>query len=176
MRLSSRILALASALLCCAALSGTARGFVYDSSSAGAGVLSAGVGIVEAEPELRGQAMAKSALEYLDYPYVWAASDPGRGFDCSGLIYYVMQLCGYKTPWRTAADMRAHYGEQVERGELLPGDLVFFHSSSEWVGHVGIYIGDGQFVHASSGSRKVIVSSLSESYYDRNYVGANRIT
>lgn len=121
-----------------------------------------------------GEAMAELAMEYLDVPYVYACSDPERGFDCSGFIYYLASRFGLAT-WRTAADIYKNDGAEVERGELETGDLVFFHSNTERVGHVGMYIGEGFFIHASSGGGKVVISSLENDYYDRNYVGAKRL-
>lgn len=119
-----------------------------------------------------GQLIVDTAMKYLDTPYVWAGTSP-NGFDCSGLVYYVYKECGYSIN-RTAASIYEN-GEYVEKENLLPGDAICFSSSSNSIGHVGIYIGDGQFIHASSSSGRVIVSELSGDYYTRNYVGSRRI-
>lgn len=95
------------------------------------------------------------------------------GFDCSGFVSYVFKNFGY-TVNRTAASMYTN-GVAVDKSELQIGDAVFFASSSESIGHVGIYIGDGEFIHSSSGCGYVTISGLDESYYFRMYVGARRI-
>lgn len=119
-----------------------------------------------------GQKIVDAAMKYIDVPYVWGGTS-SRGFDCSGLVYYVYKECGY-TINRTAASIYTN-GTYVEKDKLQPGDAICFSSYSQSIGHVGIYIGDGQFIHASSGSGKVIISGLDESYYTRRYVGARRI-
>ena len=98
-----------------------------------------------------------------------AGSSPS-GFDCSGFVSYVFKNFGY-TVNRTAASMYTN-GVAVDKSELQIGDAVFFASSSESIGHVGIYIGDGEFIHSSSGCGYVTISGLDESYYSRMYVGA----
>lgn len=103
------------------------------------------------------------AKEYLGTPYVYGGSSPS-GFDCSGFVYYVFRQCGYSVT-RTAGTQNRD-GRQVSRSELQPGDIIIFYNSAmtDVAGHSGIYIGDGQFIHASSGQGKVIISDLSSSY------------
>lgn len=118
-----------------------------------------------------GQEVANYALNFLGTPYVWGGTTPS-GFDCSGFTKYVYQQFGY-TLNRTAAQ-QLNNGYSVS--SLEPGDLVFFnntYSTSAAASHVGIYIGDNQFVHSASGGVKV--TSLSDSYYASRYIGARRI-
>lgn len=106
--------------------------------------------------------------------YQWGGETPEEGFDCSGLMYYSFLGSGVSMN-RTAATQYSQ-GKSVARDELLRGDLVFFASPTGWnISHVGLYLGDGQFLHASSGAGKVIVSSLSSRYYDTYYYGARRL-
>lgn len=119
-----------------------------------------------------GEQIVALAEQFLGTPYVWAGSSPS-GFDCSGFVSYVFKNFGY-TVNRTAASMYSN-GVAVDKSELQIGDAVFFASSSESIGHVGIYIGDGEFIHSSSGCGYVTISGLDESYYSRMYVGARRI-
>ncbi len=120
-----------------------------------------------------GQVIVNTAMKYLGVPYLWGGTS-SSGFDCSGLVYYVYKECGYSIN-RTAASIYQN-GTFVEKANLKVGDAVCFTTnSSASIGHVGIYIGNGQFIHSSSGSGKVIISDLSSSYYITNYVGARRI-
>jgi cell wall-associated NlpC family hydrolase len=108
------------------------------------------------------------ALSQLGTPYVWAGSAPG-GFDCSGLVMWAYSQVGVALPHSTYAQWG--YGVSVSRDQLEPGDLVFF----DGLGHVGIYIGGGQFVHAPHTGDVVKISSLDESWYASTFVGARRI-
>ncbi|MEC0372177.1 C40 family peptidase [Paenibacillus chibensis] len=95
-----------------------------------------------------------------------------NGFDCSGFTMYVYKHLGISLPHQSGSQFSM--GSSVSRSDLRAGDLVFFNTSGSGVSHVGIYVGDGKFAHAST-SRGVVVSSLSESYYVNRYVGAKRI-
>lgn len=121
-----------------------------------------------------GSQIAQYALQYVGSPYVYGGSSPS-GFDCSGFTTYVMKHFGYSVN-RTASGQMDN-GTAVDRSQLQPGDLVFFNSgnSSKRATHVGIYTGNGQFVHASTSTTGVIVSDLNSSYYSRTYVGARRL-
>lgn len=95
-----------------------------------------------------------------------------NGFDCSGFTMYVFKHLGINLPHQSGSQFSM--GTSVSKGDLRAGDLVFFNTSGSGVSHVGIYVGDGKFAHAST-SRGVVVSSLSESYYVNRYVGAKRV-
>jgi cell wall-associated NlpC family hydrolase len=112
--------------------------------------------------------VAGVALSQLGQPYVWAGSEPG-GFDCSGLVVWAYAQVGVSLPHSSYA--LYGYGVPVSRDQLAPGDLVFF----DGLGHVGIYIGGGQFVHAPHSGDVVKISSLDEAWYAATYVGARRI-
>ena len=108
------------------------------------------------------------AMQSLGTPYVWGGAAPG-GFDCSGLVMFVFAQVGVSLP-HLAAD-QYNYGVPVSKDQLEPGDLVFF----DGLGHVGIYIGNGEFIHAPHTGDVVKISSLSDSWYAATYVGARRI-
>jgi len=111
---------------------------------------------------------ADAALGQLGTPYVWAGSQPG-GFDCSGLVMWAFGQVGVALPHSSYAQYG--YGVPVSRDQLQPGDLVFF----DGLGHVGIYIGGDQFVHAPHTGDVVKISSLDEAWYASTFVGARRI-
>ena len=110
---------------------------------------------------------ASIALEYLGIPYQWGGASPTTGFDCSGLVMYVYAQLGVQLPHQAAAQYG--YGVPVPRDQLLPGDLVFFDDLS----HVGIYIGDGEFVHAPQTGDVVKIATLAQ--FGTRYVGARRL-
>lgn len=126
-----------------------------------------------------GQKVVAEALSHLGTPYAWGGASP-KGFDCSGFTMYVYSCFGYNLPHSATSQWNSS-GVKVERSDLQPGDLVLFcdpsRSNGKACSHVGIYIGDDKFVHASSGSsgKYVRISSLNENYYNRYYKGAKRI-
>ena len=110
------------------------------------------------------------AMQYLGVPYVWGGASPSTGFDCSGFIMYVFAQIGVYLPHHAASQYG--YGVPVSsQDQLAAGDLVFF----DGLGHAGIYIGGGQFIHAPHTGDVVKISSLYEDWYASTYVGARRI-
>ena len=121
-----------------------------------------------------GSDIVSFAQQYLGVPYVYGGTS-GSGFDCSGFTMYVFSHFGISLAH--GATPQLNNGYAVSMSDLQPGDLVFFfgtYNTSSAASHVGIYVGGGQFIHASS-SRGVIISSLSESYYANRYLGARRV-
>ena len=109
------------------------------------------------------------ARSLLGVRYVWGGASPRSGFDCSGFVRYVYGHFGVRLAHSSFAQFTS--GFRVNRGALKPGDLVFFHG----LGHVGIYIGNDEFVHASSRKRGVRVDSLNTPYYNKRFVKAVRL-
>lgn len=123
-----------------------------------------------------GQKAADMAEEYVGYNYVYGGKSPSTGFDCSGLVYYVYSQFGY-TLNPGATNQWRSLSVSVEKDDLQPGDLVFFSNdgTESSIFHVGIYIGDGQFVHAANATKGVIITKLSNTYYAKRYLGAKRV-
>ncbi len=110
------------------------------------------------------------ANQFLGVPYSWAGSSPS-GFDCSGFVYYVFGQNGISLP--RMADQQFNTGVPVS--QLQPGDLVFYSTYAPGPSHAGIYTGNNKFIHASSGTGCVTLTSLSEPYYQARYLGARRV-
>lgn len=122
----------------------------------------------------RVQVLLQKALALLGTPYRWGGTSPDGGFDCSGMVGYVFRSAlGIELP-RVARAM-AKDGEKVERSSLAAGDLVFFSRRGKRVDHVGIYVGEGRFVHAPRTGKDVEVSSLTEGYWSRKFMQARRV-
>lgn len=116
--------------------------------------------------------VVQAALGLRGTPYRNGGSDPD-GFDCSGFTQYVFAQVGLRLPRDTREQFDA--GEPVEAAEVRPGDLIFFHTTSRHVSHVGIALGDGRFVHAPSERGVVRVESLQLPYWSRRFVGIRRL-
>ena len=112
--------------------------------------------------------IVSTALKYVGAPYRRGGSSPA-GFDCSGLVMFVYRQVGVSLPHN--AEQQYRLGSPVARDRLQPGDIVFFDD----LGHSGIYIGRGRFVHATKPGDVVKVSDLDERWYRRRWVGARRI-
>jgi cell wall-associated NlpC family hydrolase len=127
-----------------------------------------------AEASGRMQTVLKRALALLGTPYRWGGSST-EGFDCSGLVGYVFRSAlGIELP-RVSRQMAAS-GEKIERDALTAGDLVFFSRRGHRVDHVGIYLGNGRFVHAPRTGKDVMVSSLTDGYWSRKFMQARRVS
>ena len=113
------------------------------------------------------------AKTYLGIRYDGGGASPS-GFDCSGLVYYVLKQVGY-SPYRTPVDQYKH-GTYVAKSDLKEGDIVFFAGTgASGISHVGIYAGNGQFIHAPNSRSTVSYSSLTSGYWSNHYYGARRI-
>ena len=120
-----------------------------------------------------GSGIAATVKNYIGCSYSYGSCGP-YAFDCSGLTSYVYKQYGYKLPRRSVEQSRT--GVFVDKNQLVAGDLVFFSNRGDRVvNHVGIYVGNGNFVHASTSGRGVVLDSLAENYYVRNYITARRV-
>ena len=120
-----------------------------------------------------GDQIVAKAKTCLGVPYVWNGTSM-KGFDCSGLVSYVLKSLGY-SPNRSSVD-QYKMGSYVSKSNLKPGDLVFFAGTyKSGISHVGIYIGNGQFIHSPHSGEVVKISDLNSSYYKAHYYGARRI-
>ena len=121
-----------------------------------------------------GDAIAGFAMQFLGYPYVWAGNTPA-GFDCSGFTQYVvLNTVGIDIGHGTGGQLA--YGAPVAWGEWQPGDLIYFAGTyGSGISHAGIYIGDGQMIHAENPSTGVTISSVYSDYYAGHYYGAIRV-
>jgi cell wall-associated NlpC family hydrolase len=139
-------------------------------------LIEAGVARTAADTDGHGrvQALLRRAMGLLGTPYRWGGTSPDSGFDCSGLVGYVFRTAlGIELP-RVSREMASN-GEKVERAALVAGDLVFFGRRGKRVDHVGIYVGDGQFVHAPRSGRDVTVSRLDTGYWAGKFLQARRV-
>jgi len=120
-----------------------------------------------------GDQIVALAQNYLGYPYVYGAAGPSS-FDCSGFTRYIYSQFGYSLAHGATAQLS--YGYYVDSSDLQPGDLVFFrHGVSTGASHVGIYIGNGEFIHASTASTGVRIDSLYSSYYSSCFIGGRHV-
>ncbi len=122
----------------------------------------------------RGQYLARTALSFRGRPYRWGGTSSRTGFDCSGLVQAVCAKWGILLP--RVAHGQYRMGQSVKKSDLQPGDLVFFKDTyKRGLSHVGIFIGEGRFVHAASAHLGVMVSRLDSGYHLHHWAGARRL-
>lgn len=119
-----------------------------------------------------GERAAAHAQKFIGTRYQYGGDRPSRGFDCSGLIQYSYKLAGLKVPRNTKRQFRST--RRVASNKLRRGDLLFFHQQGKRFSHVGIYIGNGRFVHAPSTGKRVKISTLKNRYWRRHLASARR--
>ncbi|HZP92508.1 MAG TPA: C40 family peptidase [Burkholderiales bacterium] len=118
-----------------------------------------------------GSEAAEYALDMVGHPYKFGGHTPA-GFDCSGLVHYSYKRAGLVVPRDTQAQRNMSY--EIRASELQPGDLLFFNEEGRKASHVGIYLGEGRFVHAPSTGGRVRVDNLRQDYWRRHFVYARR--
>ncbi len=126
---------------------------------------------VPASSDVR-HSIAELALSMVGVPYRYGGADPSEGFDCSGLVYYAYSSKGQAVPRTSQAQFDA--ARRISLAEAAEGDLLFFRDQKK-LSHVGIFLGDGRFVHAPSSGKTVSIASVDSPYYQRNLVGVGRL-
>lgn len=116
--------------------------------------------------------LVRKALEFKGLRYMYGGANLSSGVDCSGFTMKIYEKFGINLPHSSSA--QSGMGKSVSRDALLPGDLIFFNCTGSHIDHVGIYIGNGQVIHASTSLRRIQVDSLSSDYFNRHYVSARR--
>lgn len=133
------------------------------------------IGDVGDKVEAKASELVTNAMTFLGVPYKRGGSSMDTGFDCSGFVRAMYeQTAGLVLP--RSAVQQAASAEKIDRSELQPGDLVFFNTMRRAFSHVGIYIGNGEFIHAPKPGAQVRVESLSLAYWARRFDGARRVS
>ena len=123
----------------------------------------------------RASDLVVNAMGFLGVPYKRGGSSAETGFDCSGFVRAIyQQTVGLVLPRR--ADQQAASTQVIDKKELQPGDLVFFNTMRRTFSHVGIYVGDGKFIHSPRSGSEVRVEDMRQSYWQRRFDGARRVT
>jgi len=129
----------------------------------------------DAPPSPQGNELALAAMNFLDRPYQMGGQSLETGFDCSGFTRYLFgHTLGIELPRSVQEQAQASVLRPVARDALQPGDLVFFNTQQRTFSHVGIYLGDGRFIHAPRTGAQIRAESLAASYWSRRYTGARR--
>ena len=138
------------------------------------GTEAGGAPAATATPAFRANDVLMRAISLVGTPYVWGGNTPESGFDCSGLVNYVFRdMLDLRLP-RTSRELSALSAPEVGATALSTGDLVFFASDGQ-VTHVGIYVGDGRFIHAPRTGGTVRMERLDGRYWQARYAGARRV-
>jgi len=136
--------------------------------------LIARIGDVGGKVEAKASELVLNAMTFLGVPYKRGGTSSDTGFDCSGFVRAIYeQTAGLLLPRK--ASEQAATSQKIDRADLQPGDLVFFNTMRRAFSHVGIYIGDGKFIHAPKPGAEVRVESLSLAYWARRFDGARRV-
>lgn len=115
-----------------------------------------------------------NAVSLIGIPYRYGGTSPATGMDCSGFLNYIFKQSLKISLPRTAAEI-AKVGSAISRTELKPGDLVLFNTTGRANSHIGLYMGNDQFIHAPRTGRNIGIDSLNNSYWKKHYTGARRI-
>ncbi|TFF41286.1 C40 family peptidase [Pseudomonas sp. RIT623] len=134
----------------------------------------AGLQAVAMSPKQSSEVLSR-AVNVLGTPYRWGGSSPKKGFDCSGLVKYAFNDVADVDLPRTSNAMARGQGVKVAKGDLKPGDLIFFNIKSRRVNHVAIYLGNDRFIHAPRTGKRVSIDSLDKPYWQKHYVVAKRV-
>jgi cell wall-associated NlpC family hydrolase len=140
-----------------------------DASDAGATISGA-----DNDSNDRSQELVFHALAFLGVKYRFGGSDPQTGWDCSGYVFHIFRnAIGVTLPRNSFA--MSERGESIERGDLRPGDLVFFNTLRRAFSHVGIYLGENRFIHAPSSGKAVQISAMDAGYWAQRFNGGRRV-
>jgi cell wall-associated NlpC family hydrolase len=123
----------------------------------------------------RASELAIGAMSMIGIRYKFGGNSPESGMDCSGLVRYVFKETWGKILPRTSAEI-SQAGEKIDKGELRPGDLVFFNTLRRTFSHVGIYLGDNKFIHSPAAGSAVRIESMDIGYWKKRFNGARRIS
>jgi cell wall-associated NlpC family hydrolase len=164
--------ATALAAVACAAFASTT--LAQDAADARIATATAVVRDAAVTALLSARNLTSSALDLIGIRYKWGGTTPESGLDCSGLVQFVFQQVTGVTLPRSAKDL-SRVGSVVALADLRPGDLVFFNTRRLAFSHVGIYVGDNQFIHAPRRGREVEVATIDRSYWHKHFDGARRL-